>query len=1007
MRLSQLCIERPVLAIVINLVLLIVGYIGFDRLTVRELPKTEQFTVEIATSYTGANAELIEKQITIPIEDAIAGVEGLDVISSKSRQGRSSVVVTFVADYNISEGMNDIRDQLSRVRKRLPDDADDPVLTKADPNASPSIYISFSDVNRDPLALTDYIDRYIKTELQQVEGVGNIHIFGARKYSVRIWPDPLRMASRKVTVGDIKEVLLEQNQSLPSGDIKGIYRNVIIDPDTKLSHVDEFKSLVLRDDAGKMVRLSDVSDVNIGPLDENTAVRVDGKSSLVLAVVPQSTANPVDVSAGVKARLEAFEKNLPEGMKVTVSFDNATFIKSSIDGVYKTIYEAIVLVVLVVFAFLGSMRSSLIPIITIPLCLIATFGLIYVLGYSINTMTLLAMVLAIGLVVDDAIVMLENIFRYREAGMAPVEAAKKGSEEIGFAIIAMTLTLAAVYAPIGFTPGFTGAIFREFAFTLAGAVIVSGFVALSLSPMMCAYILPKQLEQNRYTVWLEHFMQRMDNRYRYWLSFFLQRRKVVVFFFIGIAAAGGFLFATLPSELAPTEDMGAVFVSVSAPTNSSFNYLDEIMTSVQSALIDTPERENLVVVTGTGGTESGIAFLVLKPWDERSRKQSAITQDVQQKLWRIPGAQIFAIDLPPIDSGSGGNTPIDMVVQMSGTYEELAEVMTSLQTALSKYPGLNSVQTDLKMDSQQISVKINRDLISNLGISFIDLNDAMNILFAGRHISDFESSGENYDVMVQLKEDLRSNPDQINHIYLRAKTGRMVPLSAVITLEPVVRANTLPHYNRMRAARLTANLSPGYSLSDAVEAIDSISLSALPANAKTSWAGFTKDYMESSGAMVMTVLLSLIFIYLVLSAQFESFRDPLIIMLTVPFSIIGALLMLKITGGTNNIYTQIGFVTLIGLITKHGILITDVANKLSAKGLDTFEAVSEAAVMRLRPILMTTGAMVLGAIPLALASGAGAVSRSQMGWVIVGGMLFGTLFSLLVVPVAYTFISKR
>ncbi len=1007
MRLSQLCIERPVLAIVINLILLIVGYIGFDRLTVRELPKTEQFTVEIGTSYTGANAELIEKQITIPIEDAIAGVEGLDVIASKSRQGKSSVVVTFVADYNISEGMNDIRDQLSRVRKRLPEDADDPVLTKADPNASPSIYISFSDVNRDPLALTDYIDRYIKTELQQVEGVGNIYIFGARKYSVRIWPDPLRMASRKVTVGDIKNVLLEQNQSLPSGDIKGIYRNVVIDPDTKLSHVDEFKSLVLRDDAGKMVRMSDVSDVNIGPLDENTAVRVDGKSSLVLAVVPQSTANPVDVSAGVKTRLEAFEKNLPEGMKVTVSFDNATFIKSSIDGVYKTIYEAILLVVLVVFAFLGSMRSSLIPIVTIPLCLIATFGLIYVLGYSINTMTLLAMVLAIGLVVDDAIVMLENIFRYREAGMAPIEAAKKGSEEIGFAIIAMTLTLAAVYAPIGFTPGFTGAIFREFAFTLAGAVIVSGFVALSLSPMMCAYILPKKLEQNRYTLWLEHFMQRMDNRYRYWLSFFLQRRKLVVLSFIGIAAAGGFLFTTLPSELAPTEDMGAVFVSVTAPTNSSFDYLDEIMTSVQSALIDTPERENLVVVTGTGGTESGIAFLVLKPWDKRSREQSAITQDVQQKLWRIPGAQIFAIDLPPIDSGSGGSTPIDMVVQMSGTYEELADVMKALQGALSKYPGLNSVQTDLKMDSQQISVKINRDLISNLGISFIDLNDAMNILFAGRHISDFESSGENYDVMVQLKEDLRSNPEQINHIYLRAKTGRMVPLSAVITLEPVVRANTLPHYNRMRAARLTANLSPGYSLSDAVKAIEDISVNALPANAKTSWAGFTKDYMESSGAMVLTVLLSLIFIYLVLSAQFESFRDPLIIMLTVPFSIIGALLMLKLTGGTNNIYTQIGFVTLIGLITKHGILITDVANKLSAKGLDKFEAVSEAAVMRLRPILMTTGAMVLGAIPLALASGAGAVSRSQMGWVIVGGMLFGTLFSLLVVPVAYTFISKR
>ncbi len=1007
MRLSQICIERPVFAIVINLILLIIGYIGFDRLNVRELPKTEQFTVEINTTYTGASAELMENQVTIPIEDAIAGVEGIDVISSKSQQGKSSVVVTFIADYNISEGMNDIRDQLSRVRKTLPDDADDPVLKKADPNTSPSIYISFTDTKRDALALTDYIDRYIKTELQQVEGVGSVWVYGAREYSVRIWPNPLGMASRKVTVGDIQSVLLEQNQALPSGDIKSHYRNFVIDPDTKLQHVDEFKTLVLRDEKGKMVRLSDIADVEIGPLNEDTVVRVNEKPALVLAIVPQTTANPVDVSAGVKKRLDSFRKSLPEGMDFSISFDNATFIEASISEVYKTIYEAILLVVLVVFAFLGSLRSSVIPIVTIPLCLIATFGLIYLMGYTINTMTLLAMVLAIGLVVDDAIVMLENVFRHREEGMSALDAAKKGSDEIGFAIIAMTLTLAAVYAPIGFTPGFTGAIFREFAFTLAGAVVISGFVALSLSPMMCAYVLPKKLETTKYTQWLENFMHRLDEYYRKWITFFLHHRKSMVLSFLGVAMLGVFLFHSLKAELAPTEDQGAVFTVVTAPTNSSFRYLDEIMLSVQKVLANVSERENLVVVTGTGSTESGIAFLALKPWDERSQSQTSITHSVQSKLFKIPGAQIFAIDLPPIEGSGGGTTPIDLVVQMSGTYEELASVMDNLQKAITKYPGLNSVQTDLKMDSQQIEVKINRDLIGNLGIPFEDLNDALNILFAGRHISDFESNGENYDVIVQLKEDLRASPDQINHIYLRAREERMVPLSAVVTLESIVRPNTLPHYNRMRSAHLTANLSPGYTLGEAVEALNDIAASILPVNSKTSWAGFTKDYLESSGAMLTTVFLSLIFIYLVLSAQFESFRDPFIIMLTVPFSIIGAVLFLQLVGGTNNIYTQIGFVTLIGLITKHGILITDFANKLAAQGVDKYEAVVQAAVTRLRPILMTTGAMVLGAVPLALASGAGAAARSQMGWVIVGGMLFGTLFSLFVVPVAYTFISRR
>lgn len=1006
MSISKLCIERPVLAIVMNLILLIVGYIGFDRLNVRELPKTEQFTLQISTTYRGASADLVETQITLPIEDRIAGVEGIDVISSTSSSGVSNITITFSANYNINEGMNDVRDQLSRVRKTLPDEADDPVLIKADPNTVPTLYIGFGDTKRDALALTDYVERYIKPDLTQVEGVGNVIVYGERRYAVRIWPDPLKMAARGVTVNDIQAMLVSQNTALPSGDIKSTYRNFTINTESKLASIDEFRDLIIRDDDNKMVHLTDVADVEIGPEDEDTAVRVNGASAVVLAIIPQTTANPVDVSNKVQIRLAEFQRSLPEGMSAKVNYDNATFIRASIHEVYKTIYEAIILVTLVVFAFLGSFRSAVIPIVTIPLCLLTTFGVVYALGYTINTMTLLAMVLAIGLVVDDAIVMLENVYRYIEKGDKPMQAAIKGSQEISFAIVAMTLTLAAVYAPIGFTQGFTGDIFREFAFTLAGAVIISGFVALTLSPMMCARILPEQHAKNKYVDWVESTFESLTHRYREFINQVLIRRGMVVILFIVIAALGVLGFLSLKSELAPHEDQGIIVSYVTAPTGASFRYTDQVMTQLEKVLMAVPERENLVLVVGAGSTSQGIAFMALKDWDARKRSQGDVAKALMPQLMHIPGALMVALDLPPIKGSNTGRTPVDFVIQVSGSYDELYDITERFKTALSQYPGLNSVEVDLKMDSQQVDVTIDRELAANLGIDFGDISDALNILFAGRHITDFESGGENYDVMVQLREAARADPQQLNNIYVRGKTGKIVPLAALITFKPAVKPNTLPHYNRMRAARVTANVSAGYALGDAITAVEDIAAKTLPLNAKYDWAGFSKSFLESSGAMGVTVVLALIFIYLVLAAQFESFVDPLIIMLTVPFSIIGAVITLKLTGGSNNIYTQIGFVTLIGLITKHGILMVDFANAARARGFDKYQAVIEAGVTRLRPILMTTGAMVLGAIPLALATGPGAEARSQMGWVIVGGMLFGTLFSLVVVPTIYTYLSR-
>ncbi len=1008
MGLPELCIKRPVFAIVINLLLLIVGYIGLERLPVRELPNMEQFVVEVRTDYRGANAELIENQITIPIENMLAGVEGVDTMSSTSSVGSSSIVIRFATGYDVNEGMNDIRDQLSRVRRSIPEDADDPQLIKADPSASPIIYISFNDSKRDSMALTDYVNRYIVPEVQQVEGVGFVQVWGQREYAVRIWPDPLQMAATGVTVTDISDTLIANNTALPSGEIRSQYRNFTINPESKLTNVEQFQNLIIRDEDGKRVRMNDIAQVEIGPLDTDSSVRVNRNPAVVMTVTAQATANPVDVSAGVREHLSTLDNSLPMGMAFNITYDNAIYINASIHEVYKTIFEAVVLVVIVMFAFLGSIRSSMIPLITIPFCLISSFGLMYLLDYSINTMTLLALVLSVGMVVDDAIVVLENIHRYIEEGMKPLQAAIRGSREITFAVIAMTLTLAAVYAPIGFTQGFTGDILREFAFTLAGAVVISGFVALTLSPMMCAYIMKPATQESRYTLWIDHQLEKLNQIYRHFLGKMLHKRGFIVLIFLLLGGSGIYLFKSLPSELAPMEDTGGIMIMLDSPTGSSFYYTDEQVKQMDVILESVPEKQDAISITGRGhNPAAGMAFLSLIDWEERERSQTEILNSIKPQLMRIAGARVMAFELPPISGGSGGNNPIDMVVQISGTFEELNEVMNVLQQAIAEYPGLESVQTDLKIDSQQFDISFDRDLAANLGIDFDDINEALNILFAGRQITEFESGGENYDVMVEMRESLRNNADALNNIYLRANNDKMVPLAALISIESVIRPDTLPHYNRMRSANLKANLAEGYSLDEAIKAVESIASQMLPINAKPTWAGFTKDYLEASNAMLITVILALIFIYLVLSAQFESFMDPLVIMLTVPFSIIGALMLLKITGGSNNIYTQIGYVTLIGLITKHGILIVDFANRERDSGKDKFQAVIDASVVRLRPILMTTGSMILGALPLALASGAGSVARSQIGWTIIGGMLFGTIFSLLVIPTAYTFMSRR
>jgi len=1005
MKLSDFCISRPVFTLVINILLLVVGLVGYQRLEVRDLPKIDSPSVGIYTTYSGADAYLIETQITNRLEEALAGLEGMDSMTSATRDGSSTITIKFKSGYDVNVGMNDIRDKIGTVTGLLPTDADAPVLEKADSSGTATMYVSFIDPNRSAMALTDYVKNYIQPDLQQVEGVGTAEIYGAREYSMRIWPDPIRMAARGISVTDIAHVLESQNVNIAGGQIKSNTRNYTILPKTKLADVQAFKDLVLRDDNGALVRMSDVGDVEVAAADDSVLVRSDGKPAVVVGVIPQSSANPVIVSAEIRKFLTEIAPILPQGMSYKVNYDKAVFIDASIKGVYQTLFEAVILVVLVVFGFLGSIRSTVVPLVTIPLCLIAIFAFLFAMGYSINNMTLLALVLAIGLVVDDAIVMLENVHRHIEEGMSPLQAAFQGSREIGFAIIAMTITLAAVYAPIGFTTGLTGDVFREFAFTLAGAVIISGFVALTLSPMMCGRILQAG-HSNIYTRWLNKSMDRLKNRYMEFLRRMLQWRLQLIGGIVIVALLGVWLFTSLKSELAPTEDTGTVIGIIVGPSAASLNYIDKQINVVEKIFSSLPESKAYVAIGGSPSSSQGFSFLALKGWHERDRSQQEIIQKITPFMLGNPGAFLIPQSIPPLPTS--GNSPIQFVVQIMGDYTQLRELMTDIESDIAQNnTGLTGVQVDLKFEAPQLDLFINRDLAAAMGVELSEINNALGILFAGRHITDFDTSGNSYDVKVQVRDSGRKNADQINDVYVRSDDGHMIPLSSLVVVQQKVGTETLSHYDRLRSATLTANLAPGYTQGEAVAYMEDLAKRMLNDSTKYSWTGQTKDFIESSGAMIGTTILALLFIYLALSAQFESFRDPLIIMLTVPFSIVGAVLLLKLTGGTNNLYTQIGFVTLIGLITKHGILITEFANQLRAEGMELVDAVVHSAGTRLRPILMTTGAMVLGAIPLALASGAGAYARQQLGWVIVGGMSFGTLFSLLIVPIAYSYLASK
>ena len=1007
MRISETCIRRPVLATVMTLVLTLLGLVSYERLAVREFPNVDTPTVTVTTRYRGADARIVETQVTQVLEDSLAGIEGIDFLTSTSRPEQSQITATFKLERNPDAAAADVRDRVGRVRGNLPDDIDEPVIEQVESDARAMLYLAFTSERHTPIEISDYADRYVKDRLQILPGVASVRIFGERRQSMRIWLDPDRLAGLGLTPQDVEAALRSQNVEIPAGRIESIDREFSVLSQTNLATAEEFDDVVLRRAGNYVVRLADVGHAEIAAQDERRVVRFNGETAIALGIIKRATANPLDVARATYDAMPKVQASLPEGMKVSVAYDSTLYIDESIRNVQRTILEAIVLVVLIIFFFLRSVRAMLVPIVAIPVSLIGACALMLALDFSINTLTLLSMVLAIGLVVDDAIVMLENIYRHVEQGDSPREAALKGSREIGFAIVAMTLTLVAVYVPIGFMTGATGRLFTEFAWALAGAVLVSGFVALTLSPMMCSRMLaPHDARHGWLYRLIEGGLSALTRGYRALLGLALRVRPLMILVGLGVAGAGYPLFHGLTSELAPYEDQGIIRLFFIAPEGATIDYTDRYARRFEPIVETIPEAGKYFLVSGYPVVSQGITFINLDPWSERSRTASEIAKDLGGKIRGVAGVRAFPL-LPPPLGQSRHSKPVEIVIGTTAPYETLAGWVEQITDAAADNPMLVNLDTDLRLNTPQLEIDVARDKAASLGIDVAQLGRTVETLLGGRVVTRFKRDGEQYDVIVQVADVERTNPDDLRRIYVRGADGALVQLANLVTISETVAPKELNHFNQLRSAKVTASLADGVSLEQGLDYLEGVVRGVVPREAQIDYSGQSREYKRSSGGIYVTFALALAFIYLVLAAQFESFTDPLIIMLTVPLSMTGALLALSMSGGTLNIYSQVGLVTLIGLITKHGILIVEFANQIRARGVPLAEAAAEAAALRLRPILMTTGAMALGAVPLAIATGAGAESRQDIGWVIVGGILVGTFFTLFVIPVVYTYLAGK
>jgi len=1010
MKLSEISIQRPVLATVMSLVIIIFGVVAFTQLPVREYPDIDPPVVSVTTFYRGASPNVIETEITDILEEQLSTIEGVKTITSSSQEQGVAITLTFELDRDVDQAANDVRDRVASVRGLLPREADDPIIQKIDVNAQPIMWLAVISDRHNNLELTDAADRLLKERLLRLPGVGSIFVGGERRYAMRVWLDSQRMASRGLTPQDIENAIRRENAEIPAGRVEGENREFTVRTRGDLATPEEFAAIIIKQNGDELVRLGDVAEVEIGAQDERTAVRWNGKPTTGLGVVKQTRASTLQVAQTVIDALPELEKVLPQGMKIDVAYNSATFIQNSIDEVANTILIAFGLVVLVIVAFLKSFRATLIPTLAIPISIVGTFAVAYFLGYTINILSLLALVLAIGLVVDDAIVMLENIYRHTEMGKTRWQAALDGAKEIGFAVLATTIALVAVFVPLAFLTGNIGRLFNEFGVTVAVAVLISGFVALTLTPMLCSRML-KPLHHTG-TSWasrtFDTFFEWMERTYNKIVRGALRHRMLVMGAAVLLIAISVVLFKFLPSELVPTEDRGVGFGIVIAPEGATLEYTDRYVRQIEQIMLSRPETAGVFTATGVGfagpgRVTNGFIFLNMKPESEREKSQQQVVQELFPQLFSIPGVLAFVLN-PPSLGADFNFTPVAYVLQ-ADTYEELQSAVGIMMAQASQLGYLINLDSDLRLNKPQLEITIDRERAAGLGVSVTDIGTTLETFLGGRVLGNFKRAGKQYDVIVQLKPSDRATPNTIDGIYLRGANG-LVQLANVVNVKETVAPKELNHFNRVRSATITASMVPGVSLGQALDDLDRIADTSLPPTIKRDLTGQSREFRESSSALYFLFGFAVVFIYLVLAAQFESFIHPLTILLSVPLAVAGALLALFAFGQTINIYSQIGLIMLIGLVAKNAILIVEFGNQLRERGQSLFDAVAEAATIRLRPILMTSFSTVLGILPIAIGLGAGAEARRPLGIAVVGGMLLSTFLTLVLVPVVYTLLAR-
>ncbi|EHQ51700.1 acriflavin resistance protein [Ectothiorhodospira sp. PHS-1] len=1010
MRFTDVFIRKPVLATVVSLFILLLGIrAGFD-LNVRQFPEIRNAVVTVTTTYIGADANLIQGFITTPLEREIAAAEGIDYLVSTSLSGVSTVQAYLRMDYDPNEALTQIAAQVNKVRSDLPQEAEEPVIQLSVGETIAAMYMSFYSEVLSDNQITDYLVRVVEPQLATLPGVQRAEILGARTFAMRIWLDPERMAALDVTGADVRRALQANNVLSAVGSTKGRLISVELTAETDLSSAEGFEQLVVRSEQGAIVRLQDIAEVELGSESYDSSVSFNGQSATFIGIEISPDANALDVIADVRRVWEReIEPQFPEGLKGDIVYDSTLYIESAIQEVLITIVLALVIVVGVIYAFLGSMRSVIIPALAVPLSLIGTLFLMLLMGFSINLLTLLAMVLAIGIVVDDAIIMVENVHRHIEEGMKPMEAALQGARELAWPIVAMSTSLVAVFIPIGFVGGITGTLFVEFAFTLAASVILSGVIALTLSPMLCSRLLKPHGEggKGRFEAWLDARFEGLHRRYERRLHGALEDRHVVLVFGFIVLVSCYFLFITSSSELEPPEDQGFVFSIAQGDAPMTLDQLERNTAVMNRYLDEIPELSNIFIINGFGGgTHSAVAGFVLAPWDERDRStQAVLDNDLQPRLEEIPGLSIFALAPPSLPS-AGGGAPVEFVIRSTDPSENLLEVSREVIGRAMASGRFIYIDGDLRIDRPRTEIHIDREKAALMGVDMQTLSADLSSLFSGGFVGRFALEDRSYRVIPQLQRVDRLTPDQIEDLYTRNRDGELVPLDTLITLKDSVHPQQLKRFQQLNAVTLSGVPRPGVTLGEALEVLQEIAADVLPPGYSVDYAGQSRQFMTEGRQLVVTFFFALVVIYLVLAAQFESFRDSLIMLVTVPMSIAGALLFVSLGLTTLNIYTQVGLLTLIGLIAKHGILIVEFANTLQEQGLSRREAVEKAAGIRLRPILMTTAATVLAMIPLLIASGPGAGSRFAMGLVIAAGMTLGTLFTLFVVPAVYTYLAR-